>query len=292
MIPAYNTPIKGLTLNGAQIIEDEFTLTFTSQKQNFVLAQEIYSSKDGIIPEILKDKIKKPLEDALSAKNNNADMLSYKINVEKIDNKEKFLNEQTESISQIIKETNLPVIISTLSTTENKLDIIMHLAKTIQPPLIFAGIEESNYKEIIPNLIDTKHLIIARTPIDINLTKELNILIRDMGFSLDRLIIDPTAAALGYGLDYAYSIIERIKFAALNGDTTLNLPIISMCAEEVYRAKETKSNDFPENWGHLKDRALIWELTTASAFISAGANIVTLANPKSIEYFNKVFKEQ
>ncbi len=292
MIPAYNTPIKGLTLNGAQIIEDEFTLTFTSQKQNFVLAQEIYSSKDGIIPEILKDKIRKPLEDALSAKNNNADMLSYKINVEKIDNKEKFLNEQTESISQIIKETNLPVIISTLSTTENKLDIIMHLAKTIQPPLIFAGIEESNYKEIIPNLIDTKHLIIARTPIDINLTKELNILIRDMGFSLDRLIIDPTAAALGYGLDYAYSIIERIKFAALNGDTTLNLPIISMCAEEVYRAKETKSNDFPENWGHLKDRALIWELTTASAFISAGANIVTLANPKSIEYFNKVFKEQ
>lgn len=292
MIPAYNTPIKGLTLNGAQIIEDEFTLTFTSQKQNFVLAQEIYSSKDGIIPEILKDKIKKPLEDALSAKNNNADMLSYKINVEKIDNKEKFLNEQTESISQIIKETNLPVIISTLSTTENKLDIIMHLAQTIQSPLIFAGIEESNYKEIIPNLIDTKHLIIARTPIDINLTKELNILIRDMGFSLDRLIIDPTAAALGYGLDYAYSIIERIKFAALNGDTTLNLPIISMCAEEVYRAKETKSNDFPENWGHLKDRALIWELTTASAFISAGANIVTLANPKSIEYFNKVFKEQ
>lgn len=292
MIPAYNTPIKGLTLNGAQIIEDEFTLTFTSQKQNFVLAQEIYSSKDGIIPEILKDKIKKPLEDALSAKNNNADMLSYKINVEKIDNKEKFLNEQTESISQIIKETNLPVIISTLSTTENKLDIIMHLAKTIQSPLIFAGIEESNYKEIIPNLIDTKHLIIARTPIDINLTKELNILIRDMGFSLDRLIIDPTAAALGYGLDYAYSIIERIKFAALNGDTTLNLPIISMCAEEVYRAKETKSNDFPESWGHLKDRALIWELTTASAFISAGANIVTLANPKSIEYFNKVFKEQ
>ncbi len=292
MIPAYNTPIKGLTLNGTQIIEDEFTLTFTSQKQNFVLAQEIYSSKDGIIPEILKDKIRKPLEDALSAKNNNADMLSYKINVEKIDNKEKFLNEQTESISQIIKETNLPVIISTLSTTENKLDIIMHLAQTIQSPLIFAGIEESNYKEIIPNLIDTKHLIIARTPIDINLTKELNILIRDMGFSLDRLIIDPTAAALGYGLDYAYSIIERIKFAALNGDTTLNLPIISMCAEEVYRAKETKSNDFPENWGHLKDRALIWELTTASAFISAGANIVTLANPKSIEYFNKVFKEQ
>ena len=292
MIPTYDTPIKGLNLNNKQLTEDERTLTFTSQKQNFVLAQEIYSSKDGVIPEILKDKITTPLADAISAKNNNADMLSYKINVEKIENKQKFLNEQTDIISKIIEETMLPIIISTLSTTENKLDIILHLAKTVQSPLIFAGIEEANYKEIIPHLIDTKHLIIARTPIDINLTKELNILIRDMGFSLDRLIIDPTAAALGYGLDYAYSIIERIKFAALNGDTTLNLPIISMCAEEVYRAKETKSEDFPESWGNLKDRALIWELSTASAFISAGANIVTLANPKSIEYFNKVFKEQ
>ena len=291
MIPTYNTPIKGLKINEKQIIEDEYTLTFTSKKQNFVLAQEIYSSPKGIIPEILKNEIKNPLDDAVAAKNNQADMLSYKINVEKTDNTQKFIDEQTDVISNIIKDTKLPVIISTLSTTENKIDIILQLAKNIQHPLIFSGIEESNYKEIIPHLIDTKHLVIARTPIDINLTKELNILIRDMGFSLDRLIIDPTAATLGYGLDYAYSIIERIKFAALSGDTTLNLPIISMCAEEVYRAKETKSEDFPKNWGNLKDRALIWELTTASAFISAGANIVTLANPKSIEYFNKVFKE-
>ena len=92
MIPIYDTPIKGLNLNNKQLTEDERTLTFTSQKQNFVLAQEIYSSKDGVIPEILKDKINTPLADAISAKNNNADMLSYKINVEKIENKQKFLN--------------------------------------------------------------------------------------------------------------------------------------------------------------------------------------------------------
>lgn len=292
MIPTYDTAIKGLCIDEKKLFDDECTLTFTSEKKHLLLAQEIYSSKKGIIPQILSNTISDPISDSISAKDNGADILCYRINIEKPENFDNFLSSQIDTIKEIQSKTNLPVILGTLSTTEKKDEIIKTVAKEISTPVIFAGIEENNYKDIISALVETKHLVIARTPIDINLTKELNILIRDMGFSLDRLIIDPTAAALGYGLDYAYSIIERIKFAALNGDCTLNLPIISMCSEEVYRAKETKSEDFSECWGELKDRALIWEIATASAFISAGANIITLANPQSIKYFNKVLKEQ
>ena len=88
---------------------------------------------------------------------------------------------------------------------------------------------------------------------------------------------------LGYGLDYGYSIIEKIRQAAFDGDTMLNMPVIAFIGEESYRAKEAKSDTFAQNWGQFSERSVMWEISAASAMISAGANIVVLWNPKSIE---------
>jgi acetyl-CoA decarbonylase/synthase complex subunit delta len=128
------------------------------------------------------------------------------------------------------------------------------------------------------------HNVIARTPIDINLAKQLNILITEMGFDPDKIIIDPNMGALGYGLDYAYSVIERIKLAALEGDNMLNMPIIAFVGEEAWKTKEAKSENVQSEWGDHKSRAVIWECITASSVLSAGANIVVMNHHTAIEH--------
>ena len=122
-----------------------------------------------------------------------------------------------------------------------------------------------------------------RSPIDINLAKELNILAIDKGMSPDKILIDPDTGGLGYGLDYGYSIVEKIRLAAFDGDEMLNMPIIVFIGEESYRAKEAKSDTFDKNWGNFENRSAMWEISGAVSMISAGANIVVLQNPKSVK---------
>ena len=82
------------------------------------------------------------------------------------------------------------------------------------------------------------HLVVAKTPIDVNLAKQLNILISDMGLPLDRILMDPTTGALGYGIEYTYSVMERLRIAALMGDGMTQQPMICTVGEESWRQKE------------------------------------------------------
>ncbi|HPT41928.1 MAG TPA: hypothetical protein PLG15_06050, partial [Candidatus Gastranaerophilaceae bacterium] len=95
---------------------------------------------------------------------------------------------------------------------------------------------------------------------------------------------------LGYGLEYGYSIMERIKLAAFDGDEMLNMPLIAFAGEEALKAKEAKSDTFSKSFGDFKTRSLMYEITTASAVIAAGANIVVLEHPKSVEILNKLLR--
>lgn len=168
------------------------------------------------------------------------------------------------------------------------------LAKILIPLLkkscIISPIQAANYKLILSAAKNSpiKHYFVLRTPIDINLTKELNILSIDEGLSADRILIDPDMGCIGYGIDYGYSIIERICLARTEGDNMLNMPIIVFAGEESYKAKETKSTDFAASWGELDLRARCWEVSTASSLVCAGANIAVLWNPQTLE----VLKEQ
>ncbi|MFA6988959.1 MAG: hypothetical protein WC197_02720 [Candidatus Gastranaerophilaceae bacterium] len=182
-----------------------------------------------------------------------------------------------ESIQQEVKK---PLIV--LGSFKSEIDFLLlpALAKVAHKSCIFGPVEEKSYKQIVPSLIENNHYVIARTPIDINLAKELNILISEMGLSPDKILIDPNMGALGYGLDYGYSIIERIKLAGLDGDKMLNMPVIVFAGEETWKSKETKSTAFDENWGSLENRALVWESMTASSVLASGANIVVCWHPQ------------
>jgi acetyl-CoA decarbonylase/synthase complex subunit delta len=127
------------------------------------------------------------------------------------------------------------------------------------------------------------HLVSARTPMDVNLAKQLNILISDMGFPLDRVLMDPTTGALGYGIEYGYSAMERLRLAALQGDAMTQLPMLVTPGFEAWKTKEAKIGEgVPESWGDWEHRSINWETLTALTLLESGADIVVLRHPESI----------
>ena len=136
---------------------------------------------------------------------------------------------------------------------------------------------QDNYKTLVASVLADGHSIIAESPIDINIAKQLNILISDMGLSLERIVINPTIGALGYGLEYAYSIMERARLAALSGDKTLASPFICFVGQETWRTKEAKANP---------QQGIIWETLTATSLIQSGADLLVMRHPKAGQNVN------
>ena len=124
----------------------------------------------------------------------------------------------------------------------------------------------------------------ASSPIDVNLAKQLNILISDMRLPLERVLMDPTTGALGYGLEYTYSVMERLRIAALTGDGMTQQPMVCFVGEESWRQKESRAAEgVPDEWGDVEKRGITWELVTAASLLESGADIVVLRHPKTIE---------
>jgi acetyl-CoA decarbonylase/synthase complex subunit delta len=133
---------------------------------------------------------------------------------------------------------------------------------------------QDNYKTLVASVLADGHSIIAESPIDINIAKQLNILISDMGLSLERIVINPTIGALGYGLEYAYSIMERARLAALSGDKTLASPFICCVGQEAWRTKEAQTSP---------QQGIIWETLTAASLIQSGADLLVMRHPKAAQ---------
>jgi acetyl-CoA decarbonylase/synthase complex subunit delta len=129
--------------------------------------------------------------------------------------------------------------------------------------------------------------------LDVNLSKQLNILITQMGLERERLIIDPMCSALGYGLEYTYSVMERIRLAALvQNDAVMQPPMLGDVGMYVWKVKETDASetDMPK-WGPSEERGITWEAVTAVALLLAGAELLIMRHPKAVEAVEKVIEE-
>ena len=115
--------------------------------------------------------------------------------------------------------------------------------------------EDKNYRTIVATAMANGHLVNARTPMDVNLAKQLNILISDMGLPMDRIMMDPTTGALGYGIEYGYSVMERLRLAALQGDAMTQLPMLVTPGFEAWKTKEVQGwrRRVPQAWGDWQD---------------------------------------
>lgn len=188
-------------------------------------------------------------------------------------------------ISSLLKKVDVPLIILGCGDDDKDNQILPACSQAAsQERCLIGSAVSDNYKTIVASILADGHNIIAESPIDINIAKQLNILISDMGLALDRIVINPTIGALGYGLEYAYSIMERARLAALSGDKTVASPFICFVGQESWRAKEVKASikEFP-HWGPESERGIIWEAITATALIQAGADILVMRHPMAIE---------
>ena len=188
------------------------------------------------------------------------------------------------TVKSILEAVGVPLIVLGCGNDEKDNLVLPKCSEAAKGEnCLFGDATEKNYKTLTAACLADGHNIIGESPIDINIAKQVNILISDMGFDVNKIVINPTIGALGYGMEYAYSIMERARLAALIGDKMLAMPFICFVGHEAWRAKEAKGpeSEHPE-WGAELERGPIWEATTATSVLLSGAYILIMRHPKAI----------
>lgn len=202
--------------------------------------------------------------------------------------------EECAELAQAVNDAvDLPLVIWGSGDEEPDNEMFPEVSQALSGEQCLIGaVTEDNYKAIAATAIADGHNVIAESPIDINICKQVNILLSDMGFPTDKIVIFTTNGPLGYGIEYAYSIMERTRLASLGGDKMMAMPIIADIGPETQRAKEVKvSAEEEPSWGDQKERTIAWETSTAVAYLQAGTDILTMANPDAISYMQDYIEE-
>jgi acetyl-CoA decarbonylase/synthase complex subunit delta len=255
------------------------------------LAIEIKSRKpDDWSPLLLEawgDVVQDPPEWAKQAEAAGADLVVLGLTLE----------DTPDSAVQVLKDvlatTGLPLIVWGPGQAEKDNELLVPVSEAAKGEKLILGIcEDKNYRTIVATAMANGHIVQARTPMDVNLSKQLNILVSDMGMPRDRIVMDPTTGALGYGIEYGYSVMERLRLAALQGDAMTQQPMIVTPGFEAWKTKEAKVGEgVPEAWGDWKGRAINWETLTALALVESGADILVLRHPESLKRVKEAVAE-
>ena len=189
------------------------------------------------------------------------------------------------TVKKVLGAVSVPLVIWGTANVEKDEEVLKRIAEECQGEnLILGPVEDKNHKGIGAAAMGFGHTLIASSPIDVNLAKQCNILLENLGMPGDRMIIDPTTGGLGYGLEYSYSVMERIRMAAMaQGDDKLQLPIINNLGNEVWKCKEAKLIiDEAPILGDPERRAILMEAVGAVAYLMSGSDVLIMRHPESI----------
>jgi acetyl-CoA decarbonylase/synthase complex subunit delta len=191
-----------------------------------------------------------------------------------------------EVTKKVAAAVDVPLMVWGSNNLEKDADVLKAVAEgCAEETLILGPVTEGNYKAVGAASLAYHHTVAAGTPIDINLAKQLNILLGNLGVPDERIIVDPTVASLGYGLEYAYSVMERDRMAALTQeDERLQFPIVCNLAKEVWKIKEAKlTQEEAPLLGEPSKRGVTLEAMTGLLFLLAGADILIMRHPDAIQ---------
>ena len=256
-----------------------------------VIAIEIKSRKpddwSALLAEAWGDAMADPAQWAKKAEEAGADLIVLALTL--ADSPE----DAVKAVKSVLSATGLPLIVWGPGQVEKDNELLVPVSEATKGEKIVLGIcEDKNYRTIVATAMANGHLVEARTPMDVNLSKQLNILVSDMGMPKDRILMDPTTGALGYGIEYGYSVMERLRLAALQGDAMTQQPMIVTPGFEAWKTKEAKVGEgVPEAWGDWKARAVNWETVTAIALVESGADILVLRHPESVKRVKSAIEE-
>ncbi len=285
------------------VIGGENVLPFNSFEGNMpnrpVIAYEIQDVPPDDWPDTLKKVYEGVSGDPVTWARHCQDKLNAKAIALRLigthpDRQNRSAQDAAKTVKDVLAAIKVPLIILGSNHVEKDTAILVAAAEAAKDKNCFIGKAlEENYKTIVAACMANNHKLIAMSQLDINLSKQLNILITQMGFDKERLVTDPMCSALGYGLDYTYSVMERIRLAALTqNDLTMQTPMLGDIGMYAWKVKESTASEaeLPVG-GALEPRGIAWETLTAGALMIAGAELLIMRHPEAVNAVEKLIDE-
>ena len=237
------------------------------------------------LAEIYGDVWSDPAAWAQRVKQLGADLVNLRLVATHPDEGDRSPEQAAETVRAVLEAVDLPLIIWGCDVPEKDQRVMPKVAEITQGENCLLGAAtETDYRTLTAAAQAYGHKLVALAPCDVNKQKQVNILVSDMGFPLEDMVVYPTTASLGYGMEYIYSILERGRLAALSGDKLLAQPVLLDVGHEAWRAKEARSGDeVAEAWGPVAERGPTWEAVTATNLLQGGADLLVMRHPKAVE---------
>ncbi len=278
---------KKVTVGGATTLP---FMIFEGEMPNKPVIAGFISDTAPDWPEVIKEAIGKEINSPVEwaqkcASEYGVDLISLKMIGADPAGKDASPADCAKVVEDVLKAVDVPLIIWGCGDEEKDNSILPECSQAAKGENCLIGsAKESNYMTIVAICNADKHKIISEAPVDINIAKQVNILLQDADYDLNDVVMFQTTAALGYGFDYVYTIIERCRTAGLKGDNLMTSPQICDIAGETYRVKEAVADDdILPGWGKLAKRGPMWEAACAEGYLQAGADILIMAHPDAVK---------
>ncbi|MCX7015106.1 MAG: acetyl-CoA decarbonylase/synthase complex subunit delta [Candidatus Sumerlaeota bacterium] len=197
------------------------------------------------------------------------------------------------AVKAVLRAVDLPLVVMGCGVDEKDNVVLPRCCQAAAGEnCLFGNVRDKNYRTLVAACLADGHKLIAESPLDVNIAKQVNILAHDVGYPLENIVIYPTTGALGYGLEYAYSIMERGRLAGLGGDALLRQPVMADIGIEAWRAKEAYApEETLPGLGPAERRGPLWETLTATNHLPAGAELLVLRHPQAVANVRRAIEE-
>ncbi|MDI3497164.1 CO dehydrogenase/acetyl-CoA synthase subunit delta [Archaeoglobus sp.] len=204
-------------------------------------------------------------------------------------------SEAVKVLEDVLQAVKCPIIVGGSGNKEKDPEVLEKAAEVAEGERIMlaSATLDMDWERIANAAKKYGHVVLSWTQMDINNQKTLNrYLLKRVEMPRDSIVMDPTTAALGYGLDYAFTNMERIRISGLKGDTDLNFPISSGTtnawgAREAWMVDSPIEEDTP--WGPRELRGPIWEIITGLTLSLAGVDLFMMMHPVAVAVLKEVF---
>ena len=255
-----------------------------------LVAMEVFDAVSEKYPAVLRaiygDLLKDPAAMAKACVEKfGADLISIRLEGTHPEKGNRSAEQSVELVKSILKAVDVPLIVTGHNHFDKNNEVMKAVAQACAGEnLLLNWVEQDNYRTIGGAALAYGHSVVAQSPIDVNIGKQLTILLTNMDVKPGQIVMDPMTGATGYGIEYTYSVMERIRYTGIHGDKMLAAPMIVSPGQECAKIKEFKAleKDFPA-WGDLAKRAALWELTTAVNLLYAGADILVMYHPDAVK---------
>ena len=195
----------------------------------------------------------------------------------------------------VAEATDMPLVVMGCKNMEKDGELFSKIAEALQGKnVLFMSAKNEDYKTVGASVgLAYGQKVGAETADDINLAKQLNIMLKGVGVKAESIVMNIGTAAVGYGYEYVASTLDRVRAAALaQSDADLQMPIIAPVSTDTWSVKESiaTAEDVPE-WGDQEERAIGMEVSTAAANLTGGADAVIMRHPAAVATIKKFITE-